>query len=255
MKVKTYLPVFSGFYGTIWQFDYDGIEDFINQERKDKGLFSEIDFNDLKIDNTSYKSDIVKGFAEALQEELSDFILNIELESIISPKAYNFSNDSADVIIDINEGAIKDYLINNILAFKSYLKSKYTSYDGFMSSYSNELDIWQDETKNFTDFTCNGHYLGSILDFIARMLKVDNYTIYESVFEGIDNLSYIENLDEIINQSDNSLFEMFTMNNFSKEYADYIVTCFENNSIQENLLDEKTLAIIQEYKNTLVEAC
>jgi len=254
MKVKTYLPVFSGFYGTIWQFDYDGIEDFINQERKDKGLFSEIDFNDLKIDNTSYKSDIVKGFAEALQEGLSDFISNIELESIISPKEYNFSNDSADVIIDINESAIKDYLINNILAFKSYLKSKYTSYDGFMSSYSNELDIWQDETKNFTDFTCNGHYLGSILDFIANMLEVDNDTIYESVFEGIDNLSYVENLNEIINQSDNSLFEYFTKNNYSKDYADYIVTCFENGNIDTILLDETSLAIIQEYKNSLVEA-
>jgi len=262
MKVKTYLPIFSGFYETQWQYDYESVENFIKEEREAKRLFSEIDFIDIQINNEQYEKDIVKAFCEALTSwtphvkngfTMGDFINSIELESIISPKAYNLSNDSADVIIDINESAIKDYLINNILAFKSYLKSKYTSYDGFISSYSNESDIWQDDTKNFTDFTCNGHYLGSILDFIANMLKVDNYTIYESV-EGIDNLSYVENLNEIINQSDNSLFEYFTKNNYSKGYADYIVTCFENGNIDTILLDETSLAIIQEYKNSLVEA-
>jgi hypothetical protein len=255
MKVKTYLPVFSGFYETQWQFDYDYIEDFINQERKDKGLFSDYNYDDLEINNASYEADIVKGIAKALQEDLSEFVSNIEIEKIVSPKAYNFSNDSADVIIEIIPNKIKDYIINHFEAFKTYLHSRYTSYDGFISHYDNNIDTWLEDTKNFTDFSIDGHRLGSILDFIARLEGIDNFSISESVLENIDALSYVENLDDVINQSDNSLFEMFTMNNFSKEYADYIVTCFENNSIQENLLDGKTLAIIQEYKNTFVEAC
>jgi hypothetical protein len=249
MKIKTYLPIFSGFYGTNWEFNLDDVDNFIQYERKEKGLFSDYKANDVKIDYGQYETDIIKNICKILPDFMSDFINSIELEKIVSPKAYNFSNDSANVIIDINEKAIKDFMINNIMAFKTFLKQKYTSHDGFISHYSNNSDIWQDETNNFTDFSTNGHYLGSVLDFIANMLKIDNYLLYENIMEKINYIDYVENLEEIINKHDGTLFEFLTMNKYSKNYADYIELSYNNGIINILSLDEKTLSIIKEFEN------
>lgn len=41
MKAKTFLPVFSGFYNTIFEFDYSGVEYQIKEDRQEKGLYSD----------------------------------------------------------------------------------------------------------------------------------------------------------------------------------------------------------------------
>ena len=247
MKVKTYLPIFSGFYESQWQFDYNYIEDFIQEERKEKNLFSKVDFNDLKIDYSAYENDIVNLFCETLPKFLPDFINKIELENIGRKNCVN-------VEIDIKENEVKSFIYSNKEKFCEFLKSCYTSYDGFFSHYSPEFETWESETKEFSDFSINGHYIGAILDFIAIMKKIDNFSIYEEIFEDIDFLSYVENLEEIINFSDNSLFEFFTKNGFSKTWADYIETSFNNGMIDKLALDEKTLSIIREFENQVVEA-
>jgi len=251
MKVKTYLPIFSGFYNTQWEFQYESIEEFIKEERENKGLFSEIDFNDVEIDNETYENDIVKSFCEKLPNLMSDYINSIEFEKIISPKEYNFENDSANVIIDVNIDKIKDFIYNNKDKFSEFLKKRYTSCDGFIPWYSNNFETWENDTKNFTDFSINGHYLGSILDFIAHMLGIDNYSIFENVYENLDYLNYVENLNEVINKSDNSLYEFFTKNKYTKETSLYYATTYENGNINQLCLNEKTLSIIKEYEENL----
>lgn len=254
MKHETYLPIFSGFYGnTLWEIDYNYIEDFINQDRKELGLYSDYDINDINIDNSAYELDIVKNFCDVLPEFMSDFIISIELQKIISPKKYNFYNDSANVIIDVNIENIKNFIYSNKEKFIEYLKLKYTSCDGFISHYDNDFTSWEIDTKNFTDFNIDSHRLGSVLDFIANVLDIDEFSIYESIIENISIFSYISNLDDVINQSDNSLFEFFTKNNYTKEIASYYNQCYENKTIHELNLNEKTLAIIKEYENNLIE--
>ena len=202
MKINTYLPIFSGFYNTVWQLDYDYIEEVITQDRKKKGLYSEYDFNDLKIDNSSFESDVVKLFCNELPDFMQDFINNVELEKIVFPKKYNFSNDSANVIIDTNIENIRDFIYKHESEFKEHLKNRYTSYDGFISGYSNNFEDWKADTKDFKDFSINGHCLGSILEFIAHTLEIREFDLYYSLTEGcgIDFYSYIENLDELFNK-------------------------------------------------------
>ena len=39
-KIDTWLPVFSGFYNTIWEFDYDNVLYNINEDRQELKLNS-----------------------------------------------------------------------------------------------------------------------------------------------------------------------------------------------------------------------
>jgi len=254
MKIETYLPIFSGFYETHWQFDYNYVGDFINEDRKEKNLYSSANFNKLKIDDSSYEIDVVNLFCESLPDFMEDFITSIELQRIVSPKQYNFSNDSANVIIDAKIENITKFIYENKEKFCEFLKSRYKSYDGFISHYDYDFESWESDTKNFTDFSIDGHRLGAILDFIACLLKIDNYTIFENVFEKIDFLSYVENLDDIINQMDGSLFEFLTSKGIEKSFACYIEASYNNGLIKELILSEKILSLIQEFENSLVEA-
>jgi len=254
MKIKTYLPIFSGFYYTLWEFDYFQIEDFIKEERKNKGLFSDYNVDDLEINFENYEIDIVQGFCNTLPYYLENFIIGIELETIVNPKTYNFKNDSANVIIDIKENEIANFIYSHKKEFCEFLKNRYTSRDGFISWYSNNFETWESETKNFLDFSINGHYLGSILDFIAIQENLSENEFYENIIERIDFLSYAKNLDEIINTSDNSLFEFLTKNGIEKYFADYIETSFDNGFINKLVLSKKILSVIQEYKLFTSEA-
>jgi hypothetical protein len=253
MKVKTYLPIFSGFFHSQWEFDYNYIENFIQEERANKGLFSELNYDNVKIDNSSYEFDIVKSFCNVLPDLLPDYIKRIELEKICYPKTYNFANDSANVIIDINEENISSFIYSHKEKFCEFLKSRYTSYDGFISHYANDFETWEEDTKKFTDYSVNGHYLGSILDFICILQNIDNFTVYENIIESVDFLSYVENLEEVLNYSDGSLYECFTKNNYTEEVSRYYADTYENGFISQLNLNEKTLSIIKDYEKSLLE--
>ena len=253
---ETFLPLFSGFYGTNWEFCFDNIEENIKESRHEKGLYSDFNMDDLKIDYESFESDIVKSFAEALQDKLSEhnFVYKIDVQKIIHPKAYNFSNDSANVAIEYNAEAVKDFIYSRHESFCKYLKAKYTSCDGFFSHYSNEFETWENETNHFSDFSKNGHFLGAILEFVCAELKITEYDFYESVFENIYFDNYAENMDEIINKMDGTLYEFLTSKGIAEGFADYIENSYNNGLLASLSLSEKVLSVIREFENQVVEA-
>ena len=252
MIFETYLPVFNGFYETNYQFYYEDIEEYIKEERKEKGLYSDINFNDLKIDHSQYEKDIINLVCKEIKTELKQFIKKIELQKIISPREYNFSNDSANILIDVNVEEIQKFVYDHKQQFEEFLTKRYSSYDGFISHYEPDFLTWEVDTKKFTDFSINDHYLGSILDFIAHILKIDNFSIYSNICDDIIYLDYVENLEDIIHQQNGTLCEFLTSNGISKIFSAYIETSFNNNLINSLLLDEKTLFLIEEYKAKLV---
>jgi len=198
MQIKTYLPAFSGFYETSYQLNSDNELDYINEDRKEKKL-SPINWDQLKIDYSTYELDIVKTFCDTLKEYMNDFIVSIELERIIYPKEYNFANNSADVIIDIIPENITNFIYDHKEKFSEFLKKRYTSYDGFISHYNNDFKSWEVDTKNFTDFSVDGHRLGSVLDFIFYTAGNKSDNICYDVMENINTFAYIENYNECVN--------------------------------------------------------
>ena len=222
-KIETYLPIFSGFYNTIWQYDDESAIYFINQEREEKNL-NNITWEHLEIDYPQYEEDIVKGLCDIIQDKLSDYVEKIELQKIQSPKEYNFKNDSVDVIIIPKIENIQKFIYDNKKKFKEYLKNRYTSYDGFISHYDNDMESWEADTNNFTNWDVNGHYLGSILDFISNMLEIKEIDLYYDV--EIDNLGYITNLDDIL-------------------------SCFTCNKCNEIIKDDNIINSINKYKDIM----
>jgi hypothetical protein len=167
MRIETYLPLFSGFYGSHWdEVDFYG-EDEIYNIPEDRC------FDDF-VDWDKYHQAIAEEYCYYVEEELSDFINGIEFQKLVSPKYYNFSNDSINCAIDIDVDKVNEYLKDNALQFAKYLKERYTSCDGFISSYSTDVNDWWYWAED-------KHMAGSILQFICEN-------------EGIKEPDYFENL-------------------------------------------------------------
>lgn len=154
MKTKTYLPLFSGFYGSHWdEPDFYGEEEIFD-------IPNDTTYDDF-VDWDAYHNHIAKEMCNEVECLLSDFVTNIEFESIRSPKYYNFENDSINCEIEFNDKAIEQYIQDNFSLFKDYIKLMYTSRDGFISSYSNDATEWLEDWKE------DQHKVGSILEFIC----------------------------------------------------------------------------------------
>ena len=164
MKVKTWLPIFPGFYNTIFEFD----DDYLVYDLEEQGITDkQLEF----LWNSDYYSELIKEYRQETARNCTDVICmqlinldlvkNIQYEAIESPREYNFKNDGINVEIDIKFKNIMNYLKSNKDKFSIYLKEKYTSYDGFASSYSSYIEDWlKPESLKHT------HKLGSILHFI-----------------------------------------------------------------------------------------
>jgi hypothetical protein len=183
---ETFLPVFSGFYNTIWEIRTEQFE-------RDNNVNS----SQIEVDYEQYNQDVVKNICEALPSFSEGIIKKIELQNIYSPKEYNFRNDSANVLIEVNTNLLQTYINKNYEELAKYIKQNYTSCSGFISSYSNNISDWKSETKNFSDFSCNGHYLGAILQFILFNMDEDiecNLYYCIEIYED----SYITIVDESV---------------------------------------------------------
>ena len=140
----------------------------LNSERESKGL-SELDFDAMKFDYDSYHEKVSQDCCCFIESELKDYVSEIIYEKLSSPKEYNFANDAIHVTFVLtqeNIDEIKKFIFQNLSDFSEYIKSSYTSYDGFISHYSNEPTEW----LLYLDACIrHQHQLGSILEFIARM--------------------------------------------------------------------------------------
>lgn len=164
-KINSWLPVFPGFYNTIFEPD---CEDEINHWREETEN-PNLDYYDLEWDYKEYENKIAIQACEFIESQLSHlFDIKIEMEEISSPREYNFYNDSINCIYTLSEDDLKSihaYLIDNIEEFKDYLL-RYKSCSGFISYYSHYVNDWlMDYWQQIKE---HPHYLGSILEFIMQ---------------------------------------------------------------------------------------
>ena len=197
-KFKTYLPLFPGFYNTIFEPNGEDCEiDEINRQRLEKNL-TEINYDDCNFNYKDYEKNMSEDMSYKIAEYLESIFgekIDITFEKVVSPKFYNFSNDSINIEIAIDLNLVINYLESNLKEFKDYIKNKYTSYDGFISSYSNDGLNWLNDIKTI-DFE-SSHKLGSILDFILINEDYEAINLIEDCTDS--NYLYAENYDELIN--------------------------------------------------------
>lgn len=195
-KFNCYLPVFWGFYGSAWEdIDFYG-------EAEHFGLPENFPFYDY-LNYNEYHLALASKFVTAVQNELSEFILDATLIDIDSPKYYNFENDKIAINVTIDKKRIKKYIYENLDKFEQYLKDHHKSRDGFCSFYSHTFEDWKKYTANFTDYTKEGYVcLTSILSFIAEQEQITEECLYEASYEVSYSEFYNEDFYELIKLMD-----------------------------------------------------
>lgn len=241
-KIESFLPVFTGFYNTIFEPDEDIV------------IESPFTYSDYEFDYETYKNDIIKecifGISDKL-EEFNIFGIKIKYQLLSSPKYYNFSNDKIFVEYKLNKKAINsinEYLNKYKKEFAKYIKDNYTSYDGFMSFYSNDIEVW--ETEYLKDKNKLEHCFGAILQFIFKNEGYSDNDLY------IDYCNGIYLYGELIAGFDNAkdYIETYAKDNYinkdidiiTNEIKDYFEVNYKDFSDTDSFLDYFNLKQIKD---------
>ena len=134
------LQSFVGFYDSIWEPDTE-----IYYECERTGQEEDVDFT---FDYKQYQNDICKAYTEVWELWMQEFIsedIELEFVEVRSPRYYNYENDSCHVKIRLTQAA-EDAIIAKIEKHRAqiakWIKENHTSYDGFSSNLSNDIDQW-----------------------------------------------------------------------------------------------------------------
>jgi hypothetical protein len=203
---KTYLPIFPGFYNTLFEPDETYEIESINDQRRALNL-PEIDYDDCEFDYDSYKNEVSEASCEFIENKLSEILneeVNVKFEKLVSPRWYNYSNDSINIEITISLNKVYEYLCETIDEFEEYIYDKYTSRSGFISSYSNDHNVWLNEYLRDADKL--EHCLGSVLNFIIEN-ELGEYDSIEEMCGFVQERTihvYATNYEELTNESNSS---------------------------------------------------
>ena len=192
IKVKSWLPIFSGFYESMWSFNEEDVAQyFLNDHFVDHNKMV-----DIIIDNTDYdryEEDIAKKLVNVVSD-VYPFIIESKFIKLNRPEQYNFTTDSIDVEFEIDHDEFKILLFRNMSKFAKWIKKKYTSCDGFLSLYPTNVEGWAQKTDRFNKL--DGHYLGAIMEFMWMESIVSKemafQDIYDKVFSDFDLLEYVD---------------------------------------------------------------
>ena len=175
IKQATWLPIFTGYYNSI----FDDSDYTIERETELSESEYQEYYEQLFKAGVSYEffqaelygfCNFTKCF-EAASQSISDALINLDhadiildviYEKTVSPKYYNFSTDSINCTIEYDADKLRQYIYKHSAAYSNYLIATYTSRSGFISSYSNDFNDW----LNFDDL--GEHELGSVLQFVIN---------------------------------------------------------------------------------------
>jgi hypothetical protein len=215
IKIATWLPVFPGFYNTIFEPDLRSELEYLKQEGE---LPDTADEGDLLYgwDNSGYEQAVVRNICHALTASRRPYfpdeagVIACEFEHVVSPKEYNFANDSANVTFEIDMALfapwVRQLLVDYEKAWADYLRRHYKSCDGFISYYSYDPEDWRHSIEAMLtgidlvetegegwrkrEIVTPDHLLGRLLEFYLTEVRGGDviesmyYDATESVYVG-----------------------------------------------------------------------
>ena len=194
MRVQTFLPVFNGFYNTLFEEILENATDnaieYYNEQNNTLLNYDDFDFNYNLI-----MSEICKDAILKVEDKLNEIGINctINFETLISPREYNFSNDSINIEINFKKfSQVIEILEQNYDLFTQYIKENYTSRDGFISIYSRYASDWMEDLREYAEN--EAHKVGAVLDFILQ--EIEEYKdedLYSDLCENYYGIDYTIN--------------------------------------------------------------
>jgi predicted transcriptional regulator len=168
-KLETIVPFFCGFYES---FLSSVVDQEIEQhmEEYDK-TYEEIE------DQLDYRRAELAISQAWLRNFVEETGIKLSFKEIDSPKQYNFTTDRLVADIELEElKRVRKIAEENSDILEGVIKKHFTSYDGFMSFYSNDMDDWN--VKETEELDCN-----EIMTYIeaAVLVEHDREKIYETL--------------------------------------------------------------------------
>lgn len=186
MKEIIYLPIFSGFYNTIHDFDDSYLIDNFREDNEEL-------CKDYKQYYLDYSKEYVNQFNETYWEEFKKIGINsIEYKSLYSPKEYNYWSDEINVEVDYDFDKIVEFLKTNKEEFTKYIEVHNKSYDWFIPYGTDEFDKYiEDDFEAFE--------LTQIMDFyIIEVLKQETDDFIELHYGTVGNISESDYLVKVV---------------------------------------------------------
>ena len=190
MKVQTFLPVFNGFYNTLFEDIIDKAVDYQIEYYNEQNNTS-LNYDDFNFNYNLIKNEISKDAVSKIEEKLNEIGINCKIiyENLISPREYNFSNDSINIEINLKKfSRVIEILEQNYDSFSQYIKEHYTSRDGFISIYSSYASDWIEDLKENPENET--HKVGAVIDFILQ--EIEEYKPEDLYFELCENCYFID---------------------------------------------------------------
>ena len=190
MKVQTFLPVFNGFYNTLFENILDNAIDYEIEFYNERNNTS-LKYDDFDFDFTTIKNEICKDAVSKIEEKLNEIGINcsIKYDNLISPREYNFYNDSINIEINFKKfSQVIEILEQNFDSFTKYIREHYTSHSGFISSYSSYASDWMEDL--IEDAENEAHKVGAVLDFILQ--EIEEYRDEDLFFDICENAYFLE---------------------------------------------------------------
>lgn len=186
--METTIP-FQGFYESDYSELVDSvIEDHFTDDHGEvnKAIASKV------FDNTDYKGAYTQAAKLYTEYFAFEFKLKITFKELVSPREYNFTTDRIFCDIDLEEVKRIYELVDRDILVKQ-VKQNFTSYDGFISHYSNKLESWGTDLSEW-----DHNQIGTLV--VAYILQengkeyLDVYDLRESLYCSLHE--YIKDFDK-----------------------------------------------------------
>ena len=190
MKVQTFLPVFNGFYNTLFENVIDNaVDDQIEYYNEQNN--TSLNYDDFNFNYNLIKNEISKDAVSKIEDKLNEIGIDCSIiyENLISPREYNFSNDSINIEINFKKfSRVIEILEQNYDSFSKYIKEHYTSSEGFISIYSSYASDWIKDL--IEDAENETHKVGAVLNFILQ--EIEGYKDENLYFDLCENGYFID---------------------------------------------------------------
>lgn len=202
MELEATTSLFYGFYNSIFLndeqiYEYEmedltELETKLNQELENK-FYINYEWSDQ--DRNEYFNTVGAAFIENMKYLINYYIpeemkqedyykFEIEYIGVYSPKYYNYTTDKIDYTIKTNKQTmqeLKKYILD-LQGAEQYIFKRFSSYDGFISFLSNDIEYWKTEP-----IETNEVYIGALIDMLLNLN--DENTMENLNIETIDNIN------------------------------------------------------------------
>jgi len=156
----------------------------------DNNMSIEYNYKEYETAITSAVNDLFIEIAEEILSDdydIEDLFIKKESEELVSPRYYNFETDKSFIKIEVDADKYKQFIDkvfkDNYDSLKEYIHKRHSSYDGFYSFYSNDIDEWIAKKDDL-----DHNELETIFKFIIG--NDDQHDITDSLYELVSETFY-----------------------------------------------------------------